>query len=133
MAKIIENIRNKIKSEALFLAFGLVAIVVFFLNSLTIFLNKPITTSFAYASVIIGLGLMFESKIREVLTQRKKNDKLYGVAKIITFIVGLAVFIGGWVTFPAFKLTLSQTWIGVFGFANIMAMIVIFYELFLIE
>ena len=133
MADFFENIQKKVKSEVLFFAFAIIALIVFLMNTLTIFLNKPITTTFSYASVIVGIALIFESKIRQVLSSRTKGVDTWNVAKVLTFGVGLVVLVGGLTTVPFLHIQLSQFILGMFGYANILAVIVVIYELFFID
>ena len=125
--------RKKLKTNGLLVALGFISLIAFTLNAWTIFTGREITVGFSYPSLILGLGLMFESRIRNVLNQTRKRVTEITVFKIITFLVGLLIFIGGVMTLPFIPIELTGNVGGVIGFANLIAIVVIVYEIFCVD
>lgn len=128
---IVRALEKRIKSNGLFLALGLISIIGFALNTVTVFTGKPITNTFAYPSIILGIGLIFESNIRSVLQMKKRTPA--SIPKLITAVVGLVVLFGGLATLPFLNIAVEGAIAGAIGLANLLAIVVIIYEVFIIE
>lgn len=127
------RIGRKAKTHGLITALALISILGFALNAITIFTGYEFFGTFAYASIILGLGLMAEAGLRDALRRARNKPTSNLFAKSITFMVGLVVFIGGILTIPSFGITASPNVAAVIGVGNIMAVFVILMEWLVIE
>lgn len=127
----LSNLRSKVTNQGLLTSLILISILGFALNTFTVFTGKDLFGTFAYASVLLGLGLIFESSLFSII-RRGKLDEIV-IPKLITFLVGIMVFIGGLFTIPFLHVTVGATLAGVIGFANVVAIFVLLYELFFIK
>jgi hypothetical protein len=130
---IVRNIRSKLQTNGLFVALAFISLIGFSLATWTVFTGRPYTGTFSYASVILGIGLIFESRVKTLFSKIQKDVSGISVMKIITFMIGMTVLAGGLLTLPFLDITIGSTFSGAIGFANLIAIFVILYELFLVD
>lgn len=127
--KIKRRILKKIHSNALFVALGIISILGYIFAMLTAITGKIILVSYPIIAIILGTGLMIESRFdpEKVI---KRSQLHTGVAKLITFLVGASVVLAGilsiWIPLQGAMLGYALT-------TNIIAIVVIAYELFWVE
>jgi len=125
-------VRKRLKTRGLLLALALISMIGFSLNALSVYLGQTIPVVLAYPSIILGIGLLFESRAIDKFVFKDRRE-VFDLPKVITFIIGLVVLFGGLVSSQVFGLTLTPEVLGAVGLANIIAIGVIVYEIFLIE
>lgn len=130
----LKRIEKKFKSHGLISSLALISIIGFSLNAYTIYTGQELNIPLAYASIILGMGLVLESQFIKALTYptifiREENE----IAKIVTFSVGLLVLLGGLASSAIIGLQLSPEIMGAIGIGNVIALGVIIYELFWID
>lgn len=130
---IIRNIKKKLRTNGLLVALGTISLLGFLANTIYLLAGIDIFGTFAYASVILGIGLMIESRIASVLTVVSKKVEGAALMKLLTFVVGFFVFAGGLLTLPFFPFGLNQVITFMVTSANLLAIVVILYELFLVD
>ena len=134
MGRFFRRFGRKVKSHGLFTFLAVISIVGFSLQSVRAFFGVDLVGTFSWASVLLGVGLVFESQLKRLLSGRVSKED--AVPKIITLLVGLVVAFGGLLTLPfliVLGVELTGVWGGVVGFANVIAIFVILYELFIID
>lgn len=130
MARTIKSrLATKLQNNAFTLSLSIGSLIGFIINTYLWFAQG--VTSFQWLSVILGLGLLFEGKIQYLL-DGKKSTKI-SVSKLITISVGAVVLIGGLFTLPFLSGILTDKLIGAIGISNIVAVIVIGAEIFIID
>ena len=132
--RLLKKFEKKFKSHGLVSSLALISIIGFGLNAYYIYTGQQLTIPLTYASIILGIGLMLESQFIDAIrypAQFIKTENEY--AKLVTFVVGGLVLLGGIASSQIFNLMLSEQIMGAIGIGNIIAMIVIIYELFWID
>lgn len=125
-------LQDRLRTHGLFLALGFISLIGFIIATWKIFVDGSLG-GFAYPSVILGIGLIFESRIKQVLaTVRTKADNIT-ILKIITFVTGMTVLIGGLLTVPFIPYEPGGAVLGAIGYANLIAIFVILYEMFWVK
>lgn len=130
-SNILTALRKRFKTRGLFTALAIVSIIGFAGNTLRYLVGFDPFEAFSYAAILLGVGLMFEAQIKEALSTRKPQS--YMITKIVTFLVGLAVLVGGVLTIPLITFSPPEWFTGMIVFANIIAIFVIFMEAFLVD
>ena len=125
-----QAVRKHLKTRGLLLALALISIIGFSLNSLSIYFGETLLVSLAYPSIILGIGLVYESRAIDRFIFRDW-EQVFDLPKFITFLVGLVVLVGGLVS--SFGFALSPQVMGIILWGNVIAIGVIVYEIFLIE
>ena len=128
----LDFVRSHLKTRGLLLALALISIIGFSLNAMSVFLGQNIPVILAYPSIILGIGLLFESRAIDKFVF-KDEYQVFDLPKVITFIVGVIVLVGGLIVSPLFSLSVTPQVMGGVGVANIIAIGVIAYEMFLIK
>lgn len=128
----INLLEDRAKTHGLFLALGFISLIGFIISTYMIFVNQTLE-GFSYPSVILGIGLIFESRIKNVLSNARTRVDNITILKIITFVTGATILVGGLATLPFLKLELGGSVLGAIGFANLIAIFVITYEMFWVK
>ena len=125
-----QAVRKHLKTRGLLLALALISIIGFSLNSLSIYFGQTLLEFLAYPSIILGVGLIYESR---AIDKFVFNDwkQVFDLPKFITLLVGVVVLVGGIVSSLGFSL--SPQIMGIILWGNVIAIGVIVYEIFLIE
>src|SRR4030067_3656764 len=122
---ILQALKDKFEETPLLVFLSVIGIVGLISNSTFIYTGKSFYTLFSYPSILLGLGLLFESHIRQVLNMEKSPKD--AIAKLITFTVGFFILIGGLLTLPIFGMEVPPTLKTILGFANLIALVVVVY------
>ena len=129
----IEILKKKFKTNGIILALALISLLGFVSQMIFISFGVNIFGTFAYSSLILGVGLIAESKIFKLLQGKAKRVTDYAVTKMITALVGIIVAIGGLITLPFLGINIQGTFAGILLVANLIAIIVIIYEIFWVD
>lgn len=123
--------RKKLQEEGLFLALAIISTIGFYFNTLNLFKDNILPPW--WISFILGLGLIYESKIRSVISG--KSPQRIFVLKVNTFLVGAAIAFSGIMTFlaPLVGIMIDESVIGAVAFANLLALFVIIVEIFFVD
>ena len=79
-------------------------------------------------TILLGTALIVESNIKKAVKGKKDVEK---ALHLLTGLIGFAVLIGGILSIPLLGVTIPSTLSSVVGIANVGAIIVIVYELFM--
>lgn len=130
MANVLKlRLARKVRDSAFMLSLSIGSFIGFIINTYTWFMSG--VNSFQWLSVVLGLGLIFEGKIQQVV--KKKNFDGMSIPKIITLAIGVIVLVGGLMTLPLLQHLLTDKIIGAIGIFNVIAVVVIGAEIFLID
>ena len=123
---------KKFKEEGLFLMLALISVFGFALNSMNILFGFTLSSklTFGIISILLGIGLMLESKIRTVLRSRKRIDN-FTTAKAVTFLVGVLVFFGGLIAMLG--LDMGERVSTIIALGNGLAIFMILIEVFFVD
>ena len=123
------RIARKVQNNAFMLSLSIGSLIGFIINTWLWFSVEIVT--FQWLSVVLGLGLLFEGKIQNLLDGNKSTT--ITVPKIITVAIGFIVLVGGLLTIPFLQPLLTDKIIGAIGIFNVVAVAVIGAEIFLID
>jgi len=132
--KKLDKFAKKFRTHGLISSLAVISIIGFGINAWNVYTGNPLPVLFAYPSIVLGLGLILESQIIGAFGKinyfiKTENE----IAKFLTFVMGSFVLLGGLASSPVFGLVLPATIVGAIGMSNIIAMLVIMYELFFID
>jgi hypothetical protein len=131
---IFKQLEKKFKTHGLISSLALISIIGFAINAYNVYFGQELPVLFAYPSMILGIGLIFESQIIDLFKHpayfiKTENE----LAKFVTFTIGLFVLLGGIASSQILALQLSPEIIGGIGISNVIAMFVILYELIWVD
>lgn len=127
-------LKKRLKAKNPFiLILALISLVGFTFSSILFFFEKDLSAwQLPIIQTLLGIGFIFESEIRKTIaqlsTKKAKLGKIFG--HIITFILGIIILIGGILLLLNVPIALGLA--SFLGFANVMAVLVIILEVFVI-
>jgi hypothetical protein len=131
---VFKKLEKKFKTHGLISSLALISIIGFAINAYNVYFGQEIPIILAYPSIILGIGLIFESQITDLFKHpayfiKTENE----IAKFVTFTIGLFVMLGGIASSAVLGLNLSPEVVGGIGISNVIAMFVILYELIWVD